>query len=696
MEGYRDAVEALRAEVDVDPSSGDAYLDAVSELGTGELQLSDLATQASRLRVPIVPTDDFLTNLVLRRRRDQLGAVPERYLGGGKVADVRFASIMGLSTPTVHYRGTLRDVPEHLRCDTVVKPIDATASRGVYYLFAHDDLHSVQHSHAVESWDALLAEVSSDLGPQAPDQPRWMVQDLVRQVDRQPAHALQFFTFYGHVDRVLEVIRFPEPGHASFDGTTLDPLNVRAREPGRISDRSRTLTSTGRLTDEQLALVEHLSLELPAPFMRIDFLHDGDDLHFLGMSSLPPGSDSYSASYNRRTGKKYLQAENRLMDDLLAGKQFDAHAEFLRQREAGADRSPNAVQRASIDRLARRRDLAMAAYRTAVEQLRVEVTGEDDAALYLEASSRLGITELTHDDLTTTARQLRRPVPHGDSFWTQIVTRRRKKQVSRVPERRIGVGKVFDTILADVLGLRMPRELHRGSLSDVPAGLRNAVVVKPLDASDSVGAFYVFAEDDIHAIWLERQLSSWDALLQVVREHLGDDAVDAPRWVVQELILESDRQPARDIKFYSMYGEFPAILEVSRFPRREVAYFDGDTMQRAEVGRQQDPFLQDASRSIIDRGGLTEGMLELGRRASLALPIPFIRLDFLWTPDELVFLEASTGPGNSHSFNRRWDRRLGKAYLQAETRLVNDLLSGKSFSEYEAFISRLDALPQKP
>jgi hypothetical protein len=67
---------------------------------------------------------------------------------------------------------------------------------------------------------------------------------------------------------------------------------------------------------------------------------------------------------------------------------------------------------------------------------------------------------------------------------------------------------------------------------------------------------------------------------------------------------------------------------------------------------------------------------------SKEIPTPFIRIDFLKTEKELVFGEFTPKPGNYDEFDQSTNQWLGDYFLEAEGRLMADLLHGKQFTHY--------------
>lgn len=78
-----------------------------------------------------------------------------------------------------------------------------------------------------------------------------------------------------------------------------------------------------------MALAEQISLQIPSPFMRLDFLQCHDGL-VLGEFTCRPGQfDEFNPSYDRLLGEKYAKARSRLFMDMLNSKGFDAFRSMM-------------------------------------------------------------------------------------------------------------------------------------------------------------------------------------------------------------------------------------------------------------------------------------------------------------------------------------------------------------------------------
>ena len=340
--------------------------------------------------------------------------------------------------------------------------------------------------------------------------------------------------------------------------------------------------------------------------------------------------------------------------------------------------------RRSLKDLRAQRAEVLREYRKAVESLRRRAQSSPDwAQLYRDALEDLFVDELSLHDVVMVARNHKKPLVHADSFFRKIVERRRMKQLGAVPEKFLGLDKDRDVEFAEIAGFRVARTLWRGNLAEVPEGLRESTFLKPTISSGSKGAFTLFAADDIFCTMNAKRLSSWSAVRDEAARQLARQDVDLIEWQVQELVCEAPGTPARDLKFYSFYGEVGLIVEVVRNPTRQYEYFDPDG-RIADSGRVhsvQPPF-KDPRDTVTDKGFISGEMFKTVRRLSLSIPAPFMRIDFLLGQGELVFCEFSSSPAFSHIHPPKYQAKLGKMYLEAQMRLEADLASGKEFSAY--------------
>lgn len=210
------------------------------------------------------------------------------------------------------------------------------------------------------------------------------------------------------------------------------------------------------------------------------------------------------------------------------------------------------------------------------------------------------------------------------------------------------------------------RELH----------LSAGTVVKPLNAIMSRGV-YIVGQGAIVDLPRNRTLTTTDALRQSIAQDIstGDIAEDA--WIEERLVY-SDHDPsapARDLKFYCFYGAVGLALETVRSPDVQRCWYGADG-QPTRTGKYTD--------RLFDGHGIPDGYMELAQRISLTVPAPFLRIDFLASPDGPVLNEFTPKPGGASQFNTTTDRRLGKLMVSSAGRLHADLVNGKKFPEFNS------------
>lgn len=239
--------------------------------------------------------------------------------------------------------------------------------------------------------------------------------------------------------------------------------------------------------------------------------------------------------------------------------------------------------------------------------------------------------------------------------------------------------KINGFFLAEQLGVAQPyRHTSGAALRDVR--LQPKTVIKPLSATASWGAYYIFSPDRIESIRDGRVLASYSALTGELEKLLKTSHINRDAWVVEELVIGPDGRPARDCKVYTFYGRAVLALEVARLGRsQEYCWWSRDG-KRVNTGKYK---------SQAGPGGTPENSTyELAEAMSLALPAPFVRVDFLSSRRGPIFSEFTPRPGRYDGFNRAWDRILGEEFVSASARLFYDMREGKAFPEFERMVGR--------
>lgn len=276
---------------------------------------------------------------------------------------------------------------------------------------------------------------------------------------------------------------------------------------------------------------------------------------------------------------------------------------------------------------------------------------------------------------------------HVSSFRGSLSKRVRQKQFfDRLPEYALE-NKIEAYRFIDELGVRRP-DLTEGEFSIENVPKKEGTVIKPVNGAGSRGVYLIYTLDDIIDIKRSRKLTSILELEENMQKDLTLGWVHEDQWMVEEFILEDkvEKRPASDIKFYCFYGKVGLILEISRYPERKHCWWTS-TGERIRTGKYEE--------DIFKGKGVTNEELELAQRISLKIPAPFIRIDFLRSEEGLVFGEFTAKPGNYDEFDDPTDQWLGDYYIEAEGKLVHDLLANKQFTEYKNFIEDQTKLLEK-
>ena len=110
-----------------------------------------------------------------------------------------------------------------------------------------------------------------------------------------------------------------------------DPNGKKIRT-GRYEDIE--FEGTGVLP-EYIEAAENISLKIPIPFCRIDFLKSKDGPVFGEFTPAPGNFQGFDAKTDAWLGREFARARGRLHADLLAGKEFSEFKSFVASLDIG-------------------------------------------------------------------------------------------------------------------------------------------------------------------------------------------------------------------------------------------------------------------------------------------------------------------------------------------------------------------------
>jgi len=231
-----------------------------------------------------------------------------------KSAGLRFGRMLGVRIPV----SLQSNVPFEKIIPvggTVVKPVLGCAGTGVFLVKTMEDITELKTGRILRSWAQLKARVSQILAERKVPFDAWMVEEFIFDASGNIPVDLKFNAFYGRIGWVTEIRRPPDIRFHFMDG------EGKTIKEGLF--RKKELFVGEGIRREEIALAERISLEIPVPFMRIDFLRGVDGL-VLNEFTPRPGSTGYmNETWDSHFGRMYHEAEARLLNDLLSGKRFD-------------------------------------------------------------------------------------------------------------------------------------------------------------------------------------------------------------------------------------------------------------------------------------------------------------------------------------------------------------------------------------
>lgn len=155
-----------------------------------------------------------------------------------------------------------------------------------------------------------------------------------------------------------------------------------------------------------------------------------------------------------------------------------------------------------------------------------------------------------------------------------------------------------------------------------------------------------------------------------------------PPWFAEAFLGDPAQGLPHDVKIYTFYGVVGHVLV------RSVGQHGRSTSTRFSFYDEHGTLLPGlsplAAEEPVPPPPDLEALCEIARTMSLAVSLPFVRVDLYSTPTGPVLGELTLAPGGKQLYRKDHDRRLGKLWESAATRLEVDLLRDRSAELIEA------------
>ncbi|MGP5546795.1 ATP-grasp fold amidoligase family protein [Psychrobacter alimentarius] len=233
-----------------------------------------------------------------------------------KKIDQEFVQSLGIPTPQLIQSECEFESIEFTE-STVIKPSFDSSSRNVFYYFNSKNIVEVKTNYIFESLKEFKVEIA-----RRKIQGTWQIETLILNNEGKAAHDIKVYAYYGEIGAVLEIKREDKAYQCWYN------------EKGEILESERLRQPWFEGTGFESQVIEYakkISLNIPAPFMRIDF-YKGADGYYLGELTPHPGRyfQEYSPELDKQLGKIFSKAEARLFRDLLNNKQFNKYFDFYK------------------------------------------------------------------------------------------------------------------------------------------------------------------------------------------------------------------------------------------------------------------------------------------------------------------------------------------------------------------------------
>lgn len=160
-----------------------------------------------------------------------------------------------------------------------------------------------------------------------------------------------------------------------------------------------------------------------------------------------------------------------------------------------------------------------------------------------------------------------------------------------------------------------------------------------------------------------------------LRQRADAGSLGGPFFAEELMPLEGESLP-HDVKVYAFYGDVGHVLVRgvvrhgnSRGARWRYLDAEGQDLGAVSATNPVDPALPVPARLLE--------CVEVARALSLAVPLPFVRVDLYDLPDRLWFGELTITPGGPQVYTAAHDATLGRLWEEATHRLHRDLRAGR-------------------
>lgn len=243
--------------------------------------------------------------------------LPEKLLNNRFLAK-EFADLLGLKhARIIEVKSNIEDlVPID---NTVLKPSEFSHKIGVFKISNKDSIISIYENNMIITWNEMIEIIKTKYVEIGNPNIKWIYEEFIPNESNCIPNDIKVYSFYGEIAFVLEIQRYPTVKYCYYDSN----CNVI-----KIDLYKDTFGGTG-INHQLINIAQKVSLQIPTPFVRIDFLKTNSELYLCEFTSTPGSTGFYKKNTDFTLGNYYLNARMRLREDLIMGKQFELYKKTI-------------------------------------------------------------------------------------------------------------------------------------------------------------------------------------------------------------------------------------------------------------------------------------------------------------------------------------------------------------------------------
>ncbi|OTG79574.1 hypothetical protein B9T31_16935 [Acinetobacter sp. ANC 4558] len=231
-----------------------------------------------------------------------------------KVKAINFAKALKVPVPEIYQKSIGKEEINYDLKNVVLKPMDGDSSKDVF-IISNDFIQSVEKREKID-----LSTMKSQV--EKSPYKIWMVEQYIPGFGGEIIpYDIKLFCFYGAIKLILVIDR----NSSKLRHEWLDE-NFKRVNTGRFND---SLFVSNFNNPAIMNIGKSLSLNVPTPFLRIDFLASENEIYFGEITPRPGHFDEFNRDVDTQLGYSFIAARARLMTDLLGGKKFEEFNKLL-------------------------------------------------------------------------------------------------------------------------------------------------------------------------------------------------------------------------------------------------------------------------------------------------------------------------------------------------------------------------------